>query len=270
MTGTVLDTIIAHKRGEVVARRAARPLADLESALADAPATRGFLSALETRVGAGADAVIAEIKKASPSRGVIREHFAPVDIARQYQAGGAAALSILTDQRFFQGADTYLQEARAAVELPVLRKDFVIDPYQVLETRVLGADCLLLIVAALTADELRTLYRLAREVGLDVLVEVHDAAELDLALGLDAPMVGINNRDLKTFETRLQTTIDLVGRLAAAGGRRLVVTESGIHTHADVAAMHEAGVHAFLVGEAFMRAPDPGAALNALFGQGGS
>jgi indole-3-glycerol phosphate synthase len=266
MTGTVLDTIVAHKRGEVAARRAARPLADLESALAGATATRGFLRALQARIDSGSDAVIAEIKKASPSRGVIREDFAPVEIAGQYQAGGAAALSVLTDERFFQGSDDYLQQARAAVPLPVLRKDFVIDPYQVLETRVLGADCLLLIVAALAADDLRALYTLAKDVGLDVLMEVHDAAELDLALALDAPMVGINNRDLKTFETRLSTTFDLVGRLAQAGGRRLVVTESGIHTRDDVAAMHEVGVRAFLVGEAFMRAPDPGAALNALFG----
>lgn len=265
MSGTVLDTIIAHKRDEVAARRHAAPLAELRTAASEAPARRPFAAALRARIAAGGDAVIAEIKKASPSRGVIREPFEPVEIARQYEAAGAAALSVLTDERFFQGHDRYLRDVRAAVALPVLRKDFIVDPYQVHETRALGADCLLLIVAALEPGALRDLYALACEVGLDVLVEVHDADELALALELDAPLIGINNRNLKTFETQLETTFELVRGLPADPDR-VVVTESGIHSRDDVAAMHAAGVHAFLVGEAFMRAPHPGDALAALFG----
>ena len=262
MSGTVLDRIVARKREEVAERRRETPDATLESRAADAPATRGFATALTTRVAAGDAAVIAEVKKASPSKGVIRADFDPVAIAGSYQAGGAACLSVLTDRDFFQGHEDYLQAARAAVTLPVLRKDFIVDPYQVLETRALGADCLLLIVAALDPQALRTLYALASEVGLDVLVEVHDAAELDLALDLGPALVGINNRNLKTFETRLDTTLRLRERVP---DDVLIVTESGIHERADVAVMRAAGVHAFLIGEAFMRAPDPGAALQALF-----
>jgi indole-3-glycerol phosphate synthase len=227
-----------------------------------APPARGFQAALTRRIAAGDPAVIAEIKKASPSKGVIRPQFAPVEIARSYQASGAACLSVLTDVDFFQGSDEYLTAARAAVQLPVLRKDFVVDPYQVYETRALGADCMLLIVAALDIMQLTNLHQLGRDLGLDVLIEVHDAHELAAALSLAPTMIGINNRNLKTFETRLEVTWGLLERIPAG---TLVVTESGINTAADVTEMRRRGVHAFLVGEAFMRAPDPGAALAALF-----
>jgi indole-3-glycerol phosphate synthase len=265
VSGSVLDEIVAHKRTEVAARRRATPQAELEARLGDAPARRPFTEALRARIAAGGDAVIAEIKKASPSRGVIRDPFAPAEIARQYEAAGAAALSILTDERYFQGSDRYLREGRDAVSLPVLRKDFIVDAYQVWETRALGADCLLLIVAALSAADLAGLYRQARDLDLDVLIEVHDAAELDLALGLEPPLIGINNRNLKTFETRLETTFELLERVPPSDDR-VIVTESGIRSREDVAAMRRAGVHGFLVGEAFMRAPQPGDALRALFG----
>jgi indole-3-glycerol phosphate synthase len=265
VSGTVLDDIIAHKRDEVARRRGIVPLADARAAARSAPPVRGFVAALRACIDGGGDAVIAEVKKASPSRGVIREPFDPVTIARQYQSGGATALSVLTDERYFQGCDAFLRAAREAVTLPVLRKDFIIDAYQVHESRALGADCLLLIVAALSAAELTDLYLLAGELGLDVLIEVHDAVELALAISLDAPMIGINNRNLKTFETRLDTTVELLTQLDENGRDRVIVTESGIHSRADVEAMHGAGIHAFLVGEAFMRAPDPGAALQALF-----
>lgn len=267
MTGTILDTIIGRKHEEIAQRQARVPLGDLERQAARAEPARGFERALRQALAPSAtsSAVIAEIKKASPSKGVIRAAFDPVAIARAYQAAGAACLSVLTDQDFFQGSDAYLQAARAAVALPALRKDFIVDPYQVVETRALGADCLLLIAAALDAGRLRELHTLARDLGLDVLIEVHDAAELDAALALDPTLVGINNRDLRTFETRLATTYDLLDGIPSGV---LVVTESGIHTRADVMAMHRAGVRAFLVGEAFMRADDPGAALTALFGPG--
>jgi indole-3-glycerol phosphate synthase len=267
VTGTILDTIIARKHAEVVERRALTALPDLERRAAETGPTRGFEQALRQALQRSADssAVIAEIKKASPSKGVIRADFDPVAIARAYEAAGAACLSVLTDEDFFQGSDAYLQAARAAVGLPALRKDFIVDPYQVVETRALGADCLLLIAAALNSRRLRELHTLARSVGLDVLVEVHDAAELEMALALDPTLVGINNRNLKTFETRLETTYDLLDRIPAGV---LVVTESGIRSRADVTAMHRAGVRAFLVGEAFMRADDPGAALAALFAAG--
>jgi indole-3-glycerol phosphate synthase len=261
VSGTILDSIVDRKREEVRARRAAVPLEEIERRAAAADPARGFERALREAIGS---AVIAEVKKASPSKGVIRDDFDPVAIAGAYQRAGAAALSVLTDVDFFQGHDDYLRAARAAVSLPVLRKDFAIDPYQVVETRALGADCLLLIVAALDAATLSELHSLARAVGLDVLIEVHDAAELDLALALGPSLVGINNRNLKTFETRLETTYTLLDRIP---DDVLVVTESGIHDAADVAAMHRAGVRAFLVGEAFMRAADPGAALAALFGE---
>jgi indole-3-glycerol phosphate synthase len=264
VTGTILDTIIARKHAEVAERRARTPLTDLERQATRADPTRGFEQALRRALdrSPGSSAVIAEIKKASPSKGVIRPDFDPAAIAKAYEAAGAACLSVLTDEDFFQGSDACLQVARGAVALPALRKDFVVDPYQVLETRALGADCLLLIAAALEPDRLRELHALARTVGLDVLIEVHDAGELETALALNPTLVGINNRDLKTFETRLETTWALLDRIPAGV---LVVTESGIHQRADVTAMHRVGVRAFLVGEAFMRADDPGAALAALF-----
>lgn len=266
MSGTILDTIVARKHEEIAARRVAVPLPTLEAQVAAAGPTRGFRAALERRVRAGDSAVIAEIKKASPSRGVIREDFEPAAIASSYERAGAACLSVLTDQDFFQGRDDDLRAARSAVALPLLRKDFIVDPYQVFETRALGADCLLLIVAALAPDRLQELNTLALAVGLDVLIEVHDAQELALALALAPGLVGINNRDLKTFETRLDTTHALRGLVPE---EVLVVTESGLHDRDDIAAMHAAGVHAFLVGEAFMREPDPGAALATLFGTSG-
>ncbi len=258
------ETIIARKRQELSARRRAVPQAELDARARDAAPTRGFASALNRAVSAGRSAVIAEIKKASPSKGVIREHFDPSAIARAYEAGGATCLSVLTDEHFFLGHDDYLRTARAAVALPVLRKDFTIDAYQVAEARVLGADCVLLIVAALEPARLRELHDLAVSLGLDVLVEAHDAPELARALALSPRLVGINNRNLKTFETRIETTLGLLEAVPADGP--LVVTESGIHTPADVAQLRAAGVGAFLVGEAFMRAEDPGQALKALFG----
>ncbi len=263
MTGTVLDRIIARKREEVAERQRRHPLAEVERQASRAEPPRGFLNALTSAIAERGRAVIAEVKKASPSKGVIRADFDPVSIARSYQAGGATCLSVLTDQDFFQGHDDYLVAARTAVDLPVLRKDFMIDPYQIAESRVLGADCVLLIVAALTPSQLTELYGAARALNLDVLVEVHDAAELATALALEPRLLGVNNRDLKTFETRLETTSELKAQVP---GTTLLVTESGIHTRADVGAMRDAGVHAFLVGEAFMRAADPGAALADLFG----
>ena len=263
MSGTILDTIVARKHEELGERRRTLPMGELERRAAAADRPRGFTGALRRAAADGGSGVIAEIKKASPSKGVIREDFDPVAIARSYQTGGAACLSVLTDRDFFAGHEDYLRAARAAVSLPVLRKDFIVDPYQVLETRALGADCLLLIVAILDPPRLRELNDLALSLGLDVLVEVHDAAELEVALDLGPQLVGINNRDLRTFETRLETTLELVPKMARSDA--LVVTESGIHTREDVAAMHRAGVHAFLVGETFMRAADPGTALRELF-----
>ncbi|MBK9426412.1 MAG: indole-3-glycerol phosphate synthase TrpC [Gammaproteobacteria bacterium] len=261
-TPTILKKILARKVEEIAERRLRCDLDELRRRAADAPPARGFYQALQTRVARGESAVIAEIKKASPSKGVIRPDFDPVAIARSYERGGAAALSVLTDVDFFQGADAYLVAARAATTLPVLRKDFTIDPYQIHEARVLGADCVLLIVAALAPAQLADLHGTALEIGLDVLVEVHNARELELALTLDNPMVGINNRDLHSFHTSLETTFSLLPRI---GDVRLVVTESGINRVDDVLAMRGHGVHAFLVGEAFMRAPDPGTRLRELF-----
>jgi indole-3-glycerol phosphate synthase len=258
----ILTRILARKVEEVAARSAAAPLAELAARVADLPPTRGFAAALEARIEAAAPAVIAEVKKASPSQGVIRADFDPAAIAASYEAAGAACLSVLTDVDFFQGADAYLRQARAACALPVLRKDFTLAPYQVYEARVLGADCILLIVAALDDAALLELALLAAELDLDVLVEVHDAGELERALAIPAPLVGINNRNLRSFETSLDTTLRLAPGVDAG---RLVVTESGIHAAADVARLRAAGIHAFLVGEAFMRAPDPGAELRRLF-----
>lgn len=258
----ILQTILRRKADEVSERRARISQRELVSRAEDAGPVRGFSAAIRSTIACGRAAVIAEIKKASPSKGLLRADFQPAQIAQSYERGGATCLSVLTDIDFFQGADEYLQQARAACALPVLRKDFIIDPWQLYEARALNADCVLLIVAALEDSILAELASLASDLGLDVLVEVHDAAELDRALVLNVPLIGINNRNLRSFETRLETTIDLLGRIP---GDRIVVTESGIHTTADVARLRGCGVHAFLVGEAFMRADDPGAKLAELF-----
>ena len=258
----ILQRIVAVKREEVAHARTLHDLSSLrEQAQAQTP-TRGFAAALRARVAARQPAVIAEVKKASPSKGVLREHFVPADIARSYEAGGAACLSVLTDERFFQGSAAFLQQARAACGLPVLRKDFLIDVYQVVEARAMGADCILLIAACLDDGLMAELEACALELGMDVLVEVHDGAELDRALRLKTPLLGVNNRNLRTFEVSLDTTLDLLHRIP---DDRLLVTESGILARADVQRMRSADVHAFLVGEAFMRAADPGQALRDLF-----
>ncbi len=262
----ILQRILARKRQEIEARMQAVSLADLTSHVAAADPPRGFRAALHRKIAQGDPAVIAEIKKASPSRGVLRADFNPAGIAQTYARHGAACLSVLTDVDFFQGADADLQAARAACALPALRKDFVIDPYQIHEARALGADCILLIAAALDDAGLGELHALARTLGMDVLVEVHDRAELDRALALKADLIGINNRDLRSFETRLETSLALY---PAVPEGVLLVTESGIHTADDVARMRAAGIQAFLVGEAFMRAEDPGTALQTLFGSVG-
>jgi indole-3-glycerol phosphate synthase len=259
----ILNKILARKQQEIEARQQQVSLADLQRRVDQASTPRGFVAALQLRVDRGQAAVIAEIKKASPSKGVIRENFDVVEIAKSYQAGGASCLSVLTDQDFFQGHEDYLVAARAACELPVIRKDFIVDPYQVVEARAIGSDCILLIVAALEDEVLAELHAQARLLGMDVLVEVHDRDELERALRLDLELVGINNRDLRTFDTSLDTTIQLL-ELIPAGC--LVVTESGIHTREDVVLMRQHDVHAFLVGEAFMRQPDPGQGLLELFG----
>ena len=261
----ILQTILAKKREEVEAARAAEPLREIEARARRAPPPRDFVRALREKIRAGEPAVIAEIKKASPSKGLLRASFDPAGIARSYQDGGAACLSVLTDKEFFQGANEHLQQAREACTLPVLRKDFLIEPWQIFEARALGADCVLLIAAALARQDMRGLEALARELGMAVLVEAHDASELESALGLETPLIGINNRDLRSFATRLETTLDLVERVPPG---RIVVTESGILERADVARMRERSVNAFLVGEAFMRASDPGGALRALFATG--
>jgi indole-3-glycerol phosphate synthase len=262
-TPDILKKIVARKAEEVSARRAERSIEALYASLDDADPPRGFVASMRQRVDAGSAAVIAEIKKASPSKGVLREDFRPADIARSYEQGGAACLSVLTDVDFFQGSDAFLQQARSACKLPVIRKDFIIDPYQVVEARAIGADCILLIAACLDDDRLVALNDRAHELGMDVLVEVHDGDELDRLLRLDNVLVGINNRNLRTFEVSLQTTIDLLPRIPEG---RLVVTESGILGRDDVRVMREHGVNAFLVGEAFMRADEPGARLAELFG----
>jgi indole-3-glycerol phosphate synthase len=259
----ILQKILAVKREEVAAAQARKALAALHAEALQQSPPRDFVGAIRAKVSLGKSAVIAEIKKASPSKGVIRADFRPGEIARSYAAHGAACLSVLTDRLFFQGAPECLQEARAACALPVLRKDFIVDEYQVVEARAMGADCILLIVAALELPQLLQLEALAQELGMAVLVEVHDAAELDIALHLKTPLVGINNRNLRTFEVSLQVTLDLLARIPPG---RIVVTESGIIAPSDVAIMQANDVKAFLVGEAFMRADDPGIALSALFG----
>jgi len=258
----ILNRILARKREEIAERSAQLPMDELAARIADLPPTRGFAAALEAKIDAGLPAVIAEVKKASPSKGVIRPQFDPAAIARSYAKGGAACLSVLTDKDFFHGSEDFLRQARDACELPVLRKDFVIDPYQVYEARVIGADCILLIVAALSDAALLELSLLAAELDLDVLCEVHDAEELERALALPVPLVGVNNRNLRTFETSLDTSLELQELMEYD---RILVTESGIRTAEDVAMLREAGINAFLVGEAFMRAEDPGHELQRLF-----
>lgn len=258
----ILAKILETKKAEVATARQMRSESDVLREAKSRKDLRGFARAIEEKIARGKPGVIAEIKKASPSKGVIREHFNPVDIATSYAAHGAACLSVLTDVQFFQGSYDYLRQARAACPLPVLRKDFIIDPYQIVHARALGADCILLIVAALTAGQLKEFEDVASELDMDVLVEVHDRKELDVALQLKTPLLGINNRNLRTFDTSLKNTLDLLDDIPE--GKR-VITESGIATPQDVATMREHGVHAFLIGETFMRAPDPGVALQELF-----
>lgn len=261
-TPTILKKILDRKVEEIAERSAIRSQAELMTAIADASPCRGFVAAMQRTLDAGHSAVIAEVKKASPSKGVIREDFDPASIARSYEKGGAACLSVLTDIDFFQGADNYLIEAREACQLPVIRKDFIIDPYQIYEARAMGADCILLIVAALTDKQLQLLNECALSLGMDVLVEVHNRDELIRSLPLGNTLVGINNRDLHLFETSHENTYQLLDDIPTD---RIVVTESGIHTAEDVAAMRAHDVNAFLVGEAFMRADEPGERLHDLF-----
>jgi len=260
-TADILQRILARKREELEAARAAVPLAAIEARARSAPPPRDFVGALRAKIAAGRPAVIAEIKKASPSKGLLRADFDPAAIARGYEEGGAACLSVLTDRDFFQGAPEHLAAARAACALPVLRKDFVTEPYQVYESRALGADCILLIAAALAVQDMRGLEACALALGMAVLVEVHDAAELEAALTLRTPLVGINNRNLRTFDTTLDTTLELLPRIPDG---RMVVAESGLRDGGDIAMLRGHGVAAFLIGEAFMRAPDPGEALRKL------
>lgn len=261
-TPDILKKIIKRKQEEIAERLKNRSLVQVINAAKEASQPRGFVASMQSCLNNGQSAVIAEIKKASPSKGVIREDFIPEDIAKSYENGGASCLSILTDIDFFQGADEYLMEARAACSLPVIRKDFIIDPYQVYEARAMGADCILLIVAVLDNMKLNQLYSLATALGMDVLIEVHDEEELLRSLPLGATLVGINNRNLRTFETSLHTTIDLLSQIP---DDRIVVTESGIHYQDDITLMRENDVNAFLVGEAFMRAESPGDELKKLF-----
>jgi indole-3-glycerol phosphate synthase len=254
----ILERILARKRAELDAARAAVPLAEMQRRAAAAPPPRDFVGALRASIAAGRPAVIAEMKRASPSRGLLRADFDPAAIARAYEAGGAACLSVLTDRDFFQGDPAHLAQARDACRLPVLRKDFITEPYQIYESRALGADCILLIAAALARQDMQGLEASARSLGLAVLVEVHDGGELEAALSLQTPLIGINNRNLRTFETTLQTTLGLRARIPAG---RIVITESGISGRGDVALLRGQDVHAFLIGEAFMRDADPGRAL---------
>jgi len=261
----VLRRILETKRAEIRAARAAVPLAEMERRARTAPPARDFAGALRAAIDAGRPAVIAEAKRASPSKGLLREDYDPAAIARSYEAGGAACLSVLTDRDYFQGAPEHLAAARGACALPVLRKDFTLDPYQVAESRALGADCILLIAAALDPGQMRELEAAALELRMSVLVEVHDERELEAALDLRTTLVGVNNRDLRTFETRLERTIELLPRVPRG---HVLVSESGIAMKQDVERLWRGGVRAFLVGEAFMRAPDPGESLAELFGIG--
>ena len=261
-TPDILVKILNRKLEEILERNEKVSVRELSQRAAEQPKTRGFVDAMLRKVDAGMPAVIAEIKKASPSKGVMRPNFHPADIAKSYAKGGAACLSVLTDVDFFQGSDEYLQQARAACDLPVIRKDFIIDPYQVFEARVIGADCILLIVAALGDAQMRELSELANHLGMDVLIEVHDEQELERALQIPNKLIGINNRNLRTFETSLDTTLSMLDQIPQD---RLVVTESGIHTPEHVKLMRDHNVNAFLVGEAFMVAEDPGEKLKELF-----
>ncbi len=258
----ILNKILAVKAQEVAAALSAKPLPKLRAEAEQASPVRDFVGAIRARIAAGQPAVIAEIKKASPSKGVIRADFRPAEIAQSYARHGAACLSVLTDEQFFQGSAEYLQQARGACELPVLRKDFIVDEYQVWQARAMGADAILLIAAALTLKQMQAFEKLAQQLGLAVLVEVHDGRELEIALHLDTPLIGINNRNLRTFEVSLQTTLDLLEMIPAG---RIVVTESGIFGAQDVKLMRDHRVHTFLVGEAFMRAADPGLELARVF-----
>ncbi|MGZ8158713.1 MAG: indole-3-glycerol phosphate synthase TrpC [Methylobacter sp.] len=262
-TPDILKKILDKKAEEVARRRLGMTIANLEEIAETVEKPRGFYNALQSKVLAKKPAIIAEIKKASPSKGVIREDFQPIAIGQDYAMNGAACLSVLTDKEFFQGSEVYLQMVRERCPLPVLRKDFMIDPYQIYEARALGADCILLIVAALADGQMHELSDIATKLGMDVLVEVHNAEELQRALTLDTKLIGINNRNLRTFETSLQTTLDLKADIPAD---RLIITESGIHTHEDVQLMLDNGIYTFLVGEAFMRAESPGQKMRELFG----
>ena len=259
----ILNKILAVKAQEVAAAQAFKPFATIRAEAEQAGAARGFVAAIRGKISAGQAAVIAEIKKASPSKGVLRADFRPAEIAASYARHGAACLSVLTDEQFFQGSAEYLQQARAACVIPVLRKDFMVDAYQIYQARAMGADAILLIAAALTLEQMQEFEALAFSLGMAVLVEVHDGKELEVALQLDTPLIGVNNRNLRTFEVSLQTTLDLLKRIPAG---RIVVTESGILAPGDVALMRSHDVHTFLVGEAFMRAADPGLELERLFG----
>ncbi len=262
-TPDILKTILAKKAQEVAKRKQGMSIADLEDIASNVEKPRGFYHALQSKVAARKPAIIAEIKKASPSQGVIRENFDPIAIAQDYAMNGATCLSVLTDKEFFQGSEAYLQMVRERCPLPVLRKDFMIDIYQIYEARALGADCILLIVAALEDDLMRELAQTAAKLGMDVLVEVHDDTEMLRALPLDTRLIGVNNRNLRTFETSLQTTLDLKTQVPED---RLIITESGIHTPDDVRLMLDNDIYAFLIGEAFMRAERPGQKMRELFG----
>ncbi len=261
-TPDILRKILQHKVQEVIQRSQQRALRDVAASIEQLPAPRGFVQAIETHLAAQRPAVIAEIKKASPSKGLIREDFDPVRIAKAYQDAGASCISVLTDEAFFQGHDNYLQDVQKACQLPLLRKDFIVDAYQIYEARAMQADCILLIVAALGDAQLMEFVGLAEHLELDVLIEVHNEEELERALQLPSGLLGINNRNLRTFETRLENTLQLLDKVP---DNRIVVTESAIHTKEDVALMQRYGVNSFLVGEAFMRAKEPGEALKALF-----
>ncbi len=258
----ILKKILNRKREEIAERSKKTSINDLKKQITIAPGVRGFVDAIRNKIALSKPAVIAEIKKASPSKGLLRENFKPSEIATSYEAGGAACLSVLTDADFFQGSEEYLKQARTACKLPVIRKDFIIDPYQVYEARAMGADSILLIVSALNKHQLQELNDLAHHLGMDVLVEIHDQDELECALQLNIPLLGINNRNLRTFETSLNTTLDLLDQIP---DNRIVVTESGIHTSQDVQLMRDHNVNAFLVGEAFMRTENPGETLAKLF-----